>query len=1038
VTGQRRALIIANDLYENDGLRHLLSPAADAEALGRVLGDAEVGGFDVRVVHNEPSHVMGAHVEDLFSEAKPDDVLLVHFSGHGLKSESGELYFAARNTRPNRLGSTALSADFVQRCMRASRSRSIVLLLDCCYGGAFGQGVAVRAAGDVNVLDSFPGGRGGGRGRAVISASSSMEYAFEGDRLADEQGRSPSVFTTALVEGLSTGDADRDEDGWVSLNELYEYVFDRVRERNPNQTPSRDVEMQGELYLARSRRRRVRPQPVPADLRAAMTDANMFSRLGAVTELRRRLVSDNLPVAMGAFEALREIAGSDIQYVAEAATAALREAAIRPAEAELRFGTVTAGTEPDARVLRLLGPPLARACTYQASESWIVVTETAAGPSVSVRARHAGAHRGTLTVKGPTGEVTVPVEVDVRAAPPAVAVVPAPPAARPEPVSRPAPVAPPPAPPTAAAPPVTAGSRHEPPAWSPPGAAGQPQVPQAEPPEAAGAPPGAAGSRQMPLAAPVEPPRILPAASTPLPVPLLPLPSQPQATERAPWWAAAVLAAGAIVLIVLNWPGSTETRLAWHDSETGWEVYRTPDDPFILASVLALVAALAAPLVARGAKIALGVLAGGAGYLALASATLLIGEIGGDESGYWIGSLAVSAGLAALALFVARPRGPFGWPAWPGTALVVAGGVLLVASPSVTSDGVAFLGITYGADAVEPLVLAAVALLALAAGERPTRRFLGAAAATAALLGAVDLIPAWKADMNAGFWLGIAGNGLVFGALAVGLPRAPRGDRTAAPAMPWGGVIGLVGAGLLLLFVNGQAISEWQRLWVDTYQGSPELMRQSYDGTVYAALLIVVAALLTRAGGAVSSYALGGVAGAAVLFATTGLVVLSGGFGHGASATVWTASLATAVAVLLGVAVAWTRQRQGAGLGRPATVPATLLGASFVALLVPQFVAVDDGISAGGYIGPLVLLLPVVPAALGALAVTSRDPDTRRIAVGAVGAYGTLFAIASCYPIFVDSARLYWLAMLSAHLLLVAAAAAVVAVHRPLSVDQRR
>ncbi|MEH1128391.1 caspase family protein, partial [Micromonospora sp. CPCC 206061] len=452
MTGQRKALIIANDQYENDGLQHLLSPAADAEALGRVLGDAEVGGFDVRVVHNEPAHVMGGHVEDLFSEAKPDDVLLVHFSGHGLKSESGELYFAARNTRPNRLGSTALSADFVQRCMRASRSRSIVLLLDCCYGGAFGQGVAVRAAGDVNVLDSFPGGRGGGRGRAVISASSAMEYAFEGDRLADEHGRAPSVFTTALVEGLSSGDADRDEDGWVSLNELYEYVFDRVRERNPHQTPSRDVEMQGELYLARSRRRRIRPQPVPPDLRAAMTDANMFSRLGAVTELRARLVSDNLPVAMGAFEALREIAGSDIQYVAEAAMAALREAAIRPAEAELHFGTVTAGTEPAARVLPLLGPPLARACTYQVSESWITVTETAAGPSVSVRARHAGAHRGTITLKGLTGEVRVPVEVEVRAAAPVVAVVPAPapPPARPEPASRAATAVPPQAMPTAA------------------------------------------------------------------------------------------------------------------------------------------------------------------------------------------------------------------------------------------------------------------------------------------------------------------------------------------------------------------------------------------------------------------------------------------------------------------------------------------------------------------------------------------------------------------------------------------------------------
>ena len=101
----------------------------------------------------------------LFSESRPDDVLLLHFSGHGLKSESGDLFFAACNTSPNRLGSTAVSADFVQRCMRDARSRSIVLLLDCCYGGAFAQGVTVRAAGDVNVLDSFPQ-----EGRAAAAA----------------------------------------------------------------------------------------------------------------------------------------------------------------------------------------------------------------------------------------------------------------------------------------------------------------------------------------------------------------------------------------------------------------------------------------------------------------------------------------------------------------------------------------------------------------------------------------------------------------------------------------------------------------------------------------------------------------------------------------------------------------------------------------------------------------------------------------------------------------------------------------------------
>jgi hypothetical protein len=420
VSGQRKALIVANDEYDQEALRDLLAPAADAEALGRVLGDRQIGDFSVQVVRNEPAHVIEAQIEELFSESRRDDVLLLHFSGHGLKSESGELFFAASNTRPNRLGSTAVSAEFVQRCMRASRSRSVVLLLDCCYGGAFAQGVKVRAAGDVNVLDSFPRETrsGGGRGRAVITASSAMEFAFEGDRLGDDQHRRPSVFTSALVEGLATGDADRDEDGWVSLNELYDYVFDKVREQNPHQTPSRQVQLEGELYLARSRRRRIRPAPLPPDLQAALTDPNMYTRLGAVSELQSRLTSDNLPTAAGAYEALAELARTDIRAVADSATAALSQATLHPEETELHFGEQRQGSEPPHRTVRLLGPPIARACAPRASHDWIRVKETADGFDISIDTANAGIMRGTLDLKGPTGEAVIAIDVELVSSPP--------------------------------------------------------------------------------------------------------------------------------------------------------------------------------------------------------------------------------------------------------------------------------------------------------------------------------------------------------------------------------------------------------------------------------------------------------------------------------------------------------------------------------------------------------------------------------------------------------------------------------------------
>ena len=413
MSGQRKALIIANDEYEQEALQNLLAPAADAEALGRVLGDRQIGDFAVQVVQNQPSHIIQGQIEDLFSEGRPDDVLLVHFSGHGLKSESGELFFAASNTRPNRLGSTAVAADFVRRCMKDSRSRSVVLLLDCCYGGAFPQGVTARAAGDVNVLDSFTQGRSGGRGRAVITASNAMEYAFEGDRLADDQHRRPSVFTSALVEGLATGDADMDEDGLVSLNELYDYVFDKVREQNPHQTPSRQVEMEGELYLARSRRRRIRPAPIPPDLQAAITDQNMYTRRGAVHELQSRLASKDLPVAAGAYEALAGLARTDIPYVADLAAAALGQAAIRPEETELHFGEQRQGSEPPHRIVGLLGPPIARACVPRASDDWIRVNETTEGFDISVDTTGTGTLRGSVDLKGPTGTAVIAVDVEL-------------------------------------------------------------------------------------------------------------------------------------------------------------------------------------------------------------------------------------------------------------------------------------------------------------------------------------------------------------------------------------------------------------------------------------------------------------------------------------------------------------------------------------------------------------------------------------------------------------------------------------------------
>ncbi|MFD0269469.1 caspase domain-containing protein [Streptomyces sp. NPDC127106] len=414
----RHALIIANNEYQNPGLKQLVSPAEDALALAGVLGDPKVGNFNVQVAANEPCYMIARWVDDFFADRRAGDELLLHFSCHGLKSESGELYFAATDTMPGRLISTAVAADFVRRCMLGCRARSIVLFLDCCYGGAFSHGMAMRAGEDVHVLDAFSGAERGGRGWAVITASNSMEYAFEGSRLSGEfDPPRPSVFTGALVNGLVTGEADRDEDGLVSLNELYDYVYERVLQENPHQTPSRTVNLQGDLYVARSRRKRIKPAGLSDDLREAISSPNVFTQRGAIAELRFRLTSTNLEVAAGAYEALTHMSHQGSQWAADEAKAALRDVSLSPDRTALDFGTLLQGAPTPHQEVLLTGIPLARHCEAVPADDRITVERTENGLDVSLDTSRTGRLSAGVTLKGVVGESTLHVDAEIAAKP---------------------------------------------------------------------------------------------------------------------------------------------------------------------------------------------------------------------------------------------------------------------------------------------------------------------------------------------------------------------------------------------------------------------------------------------------------------------------------------------------------------------------------------------------------------------------------------------------------------------------------------------
>ncbi|MCP2165469.1 caspase, EACC1-associated type [Goodfellowiella coeruleoviolacea] len=283
MAGERRALLIATGTYTDAAFAGLRAPQADVAALAGVLRDPEIGGYAVDVLTDQPSHQVRVRLNELFTTAGRDDLVLVYVSGHGVKDETGQLHLATTDTQRALLASTGVPAAFVRDLIDHSPARRVVVWLDCCYAGAFPAGVVPKAEGSVDVLSQLDARAG--RGCAVMTASTAIQYAFERGTAGVTGTAAPSVFTGAIVEGLRTGAADLDADGEINAAELYAYVYDEVKATTPEQTPTRNDQVTGELYIARSNRGPRLDPELPSVIRHGLRSGLKHMQLGAVRTL---------------------------------------------------------------------------------------------------------------------------------------------------------------------------------------------------------------------------------------------------------------------------------------------------------------------------------------------------------------------------------------------------------------------------------------------------------------------------------------------------------------------------------------------------------------------------------------------------------------------------------------------------------------------------------------------------------------------------------------------------------------------------------
>ncbi|MGW2599276.1 caspase family protein [Streptomyces klenkii] len=204
-----RALLIGNATYPRDPhcLPSLNGPAADITQLKQVLTDSQVGLFDstdVETLSDYGIQELRERVDEFFTTAARGDVLLLYYSGHGQLDERGTLYLCAKDTRTAGLRATALSAIEINNIIDGSPATTTVIILDCCYSGAF-KGLT-------------PSASVAGRGRYVLTSSRSTQLA----RAATRAGQ-PSPFTRQLIRALRTVPPGKSA-GHLTVVEAYRQV----------------------------------------------------------------------------------------------------------------------------------------------------------------------------------------------------------------------------------------------------------------------------------------------------------------------------------------------------------------------------------------------------------------------------------------------------------------------------------------------------------------------------------------------------------------------------------------------------------------------------------------------------------------------------------------------------------------------------------------------------------------------------------------------------------------------------------------------
>lgn len=167
-------------------------------------------------------------LEAWLTKAKPNDLILLYWSGHGQTDpqDGDKIYFVCHDTNP-RIPATGYRMDRVRDSLEERGVRNVVVLADTCHSGKL-----ITRGNDRNLAQLISASLGAG---VAAPAGWIFMVGADTDRVAIEHSAwSNGAFTYVALQGLR-GAADGFEsagaaDGVVTAGELRQYMQSRMPE----------------------------------------------------------------------------------------------------------------------------------------------------------------------------------------------------------------------------------------------------------------------------------------------------------------------------------------------------------------------------------------------------------------------------------------------------------------------------------------------------------------------------------------------------------------------------------------------------------------------------------------------------------------------------------------------------------------------------------------------------------------------------------------------------------------------------------------